>query len=187
MSIRWSSKLYLDEVRLLLQRAGIPFVQEDYANEREYLQAYFRQPNLKRCSDELVSILLVEGGSEATPVWLEFLPGEEGVAFSDLYFGEYAFEMFQNGDEVIRETLAETIERILDGKIHVIVSWNSRNLAWNGDYCFYIAPGEEDDDSDEYAAVLRRIERPRGWFSKRFGGENTYAVYNWHSYREITR
>ena len=187
MSIRWSSKLYLDDVRLLLQRAGIPFVQKDYANERAYLQAYFRRPNLKGRSDEPVSVLLVEGGSEKTPVWLEFLPGAEGMSFRDLYFGEYSFEFFQNGDNVIRQMLTETIRDILAGKIHVIASWNSRNLAWNGDYCFYIAPGEEDDDSDEYAAVLRRIERPRGWFSKRFGGENTYAVYNWHSYREITR
>ena len=172
---------------MLLQQAEIPFVQKDYANEREYLQAHFHQPNLKRCSDESVSILLVNGGNAKTPVWLEFLPGEEGMAFRDLCFGEYSFEFFQNGDKVIRQTLTETIRDILAGKIHVIASWNSRNLAWNGDYCFYIAPGEADDDSDEYAAVLRRIERPRGWFSQRFGSETTYAIYNWHSYREITR
>ena len=177
----------MDEVRLMLQQAGIPFVRKDYPNEREYLRAHFRQPNLKGRSDKTLSVLRVEGGSEKTPVWLEFLSGEAGLAFCDLYFGEYAFEMCQNSDEVIRQTLTETICDILSGKIHVIASWNSKNLSWNGDRCFYIAPGEDEDDSAEYAAALRKIEKPRGWFSQHFGMETTYAVYNWTTYREITR
>ena len=187
MAVMWTGKIYLVEVRLMLRQAGIPFVQKDYPNEREYLQAYFRQPNLKGRSAEPVSVLQVEGGNEKTPVWIEFLPGEEGMVLCDLYFGEYAFELFQNSDEVIRQTLTGTIRDILSGKIRVITSWTSKSIAWNGDQCFYIAPGEEEDDSAEYATALRKIEKPRGWFSQHFGTETTYAVYNWTAYREITR
>ena len=183
----WSSKIYMDEVKVMLQRERIPFVEVQYPNEREYLKTYFRNPNLKGRNERAVFVLKIAGGNEKTPLWLEFQPGDGGMVFYDLYFGEYAFELFQNNDEMIRQTLTENIRNVLAGKIHVIVSWSGKNISWNGDACYYIAPGEADDDTEEYRKALRRIEKPRGWFGQRFGAETTYAIYNWYSYREITR
>ena len=183
----WSCEISVDELKMQLEREHIDYIEKQFSTEREYLKTHFRNPNLKGRSEAPVSILLIDGGSHKMPVWLEFQPGAEGMVFYDLYFGEYGFELFQNNDEIIRQTVIETIRDILDGKIHVIASWNSKTCAWNGDASFYISPGEDDDDSDAYEKALRRIEKPRGWFSRRWGVETTYAVYNWNSYCEIKR
>ena len=99
-------------------------------------------------------------------------------------FGRYDYELFEYDDCVLDE-LMQCIHAVLAGKTKIIAAWYTRTRRWYGDACYYVAPGEEEDNSDEYAAALRRIERPRNWLIRRLTRHITYAVYNWHSYREI--
>ena len=128
--------------------------------------------------------LQIEGGCREAPMYIEFSVMNKVF---DLHFGRYSYELFEYSEEHVLSALMENIHAIMDGKTHIIWAFNTKRDSWCWDACYYIAPGEADDDTEEYRKALRRIEKPRGWFGQRLGAETTYAIYNWYSYREITR
>lgn len=128
--------------------------------------------------------LKIDGGCMETPLYIEF--SEYNKVF-DLHFGRYSYELFEYSSECILTELMKNIHAIMEGKTHIIWSWYTKSGRWHADACYYVAPGEEDDDSAEYQAALQRIERPRNAVSRLLTRRVTYAIYNWHSYREITR
>ena len=128
--------------------------------------------------------LQIDGGCKEAPLYIEF--SEYNKVF-DLHFGRYSYELFEYSDECVLSELMKNIHAIMEGKTHIICSWHTKSGRWHADACYYVAPGEGDDDSDEYYAALRRIERPRNMISRFLSRHITYASYNWNSYRKIIR
>ena len=128
--------------------------------------------------------LQIEGGCQEAPLYIEF--SEYNKVF-DLHFGQYSYELFEYSEECLISELMNNIHAIMEGKTHIIWSWETKSGRWHADACYYIAPGEDDDDSSEYHAAIQRIERPRSMLSRFLTRRVTYAIYNWSTYREITR
>lgn len=133
------------------------------------------------------NVIWIGGGCKQAPLRIVFGDAQGEHRFIDLRFGRYDYELFSFSEESVMDELMQDIHAVLAGKTKIIFAWYTRTRRWHGDSCYYIAPGEEDDDSEEYAAALRRIERPRNWLIRRLTRSVTYAVYDWDSYREITR
>ena len=128
--------------------------------------------------------LRIDGGCKEAPLYIEFSVMNKVF---DLHFGRYSFELFEYSDECVLSELMKNIHAIMAGKTRIIWAWRTKSGGWHADACYYVAPGEEDDDSEEYAAALRRINRPVNWLARRLTRRVTYAIYDWYTYREITR
>ena len=131
--------------------------------------------------------IIMDGGCKEAPLRVVFGEAEGEQRFIDLRFGQFDYELFQYSEETVLDELAEDIRAVLSGKTKVISAWETCTHRWRGDACFYVAPGEDEDDSDEYAAAVRRIERPKCRLLRCLTSRVTYAIYDWHSYREIIR
>jgi len=127
--------------------------------------------------------LQIDGGCKEAPLYIEFSVMNKVF---DLHFGRYSYELFEYSEECVLSELMKNIHAIMEGKTHIIWSWHTKSGRWHADACYYVAPGE-DDDFQEYHAALKRIDQPRNIISRFFMRRVTYAIYNWHSYREITR
>ena len=146
--------------------------------------AYTIQRNV---SDEhwAAHVIRITGGPEEAPLRIVFGEAQGEERFIDLRFGRYEYELFSFSEETVMNELVQDIQAVLAGKIRVISAWYTHTQRWRGDACYYVAPGEEDDDSDEYAAALCRLERPKTWLARQLTRRITYAIYDWQTYREI--
>lgn len=131
--------------------------------------------------------IVIDGGCKKAPLRIVFGEAEEEQRFIDLRFGQFEYELYQCTEESVLDELVDAIRAVISGKTKVIYAWYTRTKSWKRDSCFYVAPGEEDDDSLEYAAAVQRIERPKSRLCRILTGRVTYAVYDWFSYREISR
>lgn len=161
----------LEMVRKRLEREGIGYTIRRNVSD-EYWAAH---------------VIRITGGPEEAPLRIVFGEAQGEERFIDLRFGRYEYELFSFSEDTVMDELFQDIQSVLAGKTKVISAWHTRSQRWRGDACYYIAPGEEDDDSAEYAAVLHRLERPKNKLARLLLRRITYAVYNWHTYREITR
>ena len=128
--------------------------------------------------------LQIDGGCKEAPLYIEF--SEHNKVF-DLHFGRYSYELFEYSEEGLLSELMNNIHAIMAEKTHIIWACKTNSGRWYADACYYVAPGEDDDDSAEYHAAIQRIERPRNMFSRFLTRRVTYAIYSWNTYREITR
>ena len=128
--------------------------------------------------------LQIAGGCKEAPLYIEF--SEYNKVF-DLHFGRYSYELFEYSEESLLSELMNNIHAIMAGKTHIIWSWKTNSGRWYADACYYVAPGEDEDDSAAYHAAKQRIEHPRNFITRFLTQRVTYAIYNWNTYREITR
>lgn len=131
--------------------------------------------------------IIIDGGSKEAPLRVVFGEADGEQRFIDLRFGRFDYELYQNTEESVMDELVDAIRAAIAGKTKVISAWYTRSKRWKADACFYVSPGEAEDDSLEYAAALQRIERPRSRLCCLLTRSVTYASYDWFSYREITR
>lgn len=132
-------------------------------------------------------VIRIDGGCKEAPLRVVFGDTNGEYRFIDLRFGRFDYELFSFSEENVMDELMQDIRAVLEGKTKVISAWYTRGRRWYGDACYYVAPGEEDDGAEEYAQALGRISRPKNWLASRLTRRVTYAVYDWNSYREITR
>ena len=133
------------------------------------------------------NVIKIDGGCIEAPLRVVFGDANGEYRFIDLRFGRYDYELFDFCEENILDELVEDIRAVLAGKTRVISAWYTRTRRWRGDACYYVAPGEEDDDSVEFAAALCKIGRRKNWLVRILTRRVTYAVYDWNEYREIPR
>ena len=161
----------MEDVRLRLKAEGISYiVQRDIKDEHWASHA-----------------IIIDGGSKEAPLRVVFGEADGEQRFIDLRFGQFDYEFYQNTEESVMDELVDAIRAVISGKTKVISDWYTETKRWRGDACFYVAPGEEDDGSYEYTAALQRIERPKSRLCRLLTRSVTYAIYDWFSYREITR
>lgn len=176
--------LFIETVRALLQREGLPFTQMDFSSERDFWLAYSPHSDLSLADENPVSVLKIDGGHEKAPLYMDFKTFQGGMKLWDLHFGEYDFEIFEYDEADILPVLLREIRAVLAGETHMICTWRNRNRHWRGDARFHVSPGDEDDQSAAFESAVRKIKR-RQRRHRLFGSGVTCAVYSWHSYREF--
>lgn len=177
----------LDEAKVLLSENNIPFELCEFHNEAEYWCRTILFPDTKNAKACKVIAIIIRSNNGKKNIELQFNAVGDVFCFEELWFGDYAFEMFDYNEDMLADDLIRNILEIKQGKLIIIVRNDIRKKRLLADVCFDLS--DEDNAFGElgFQKALQRIKRPKGLFSKLRRVKEQYEIYGWDSYQCIVK
>lgn len=176
----------LSEAKELLHKHNISFEQVEYENETEFFKHITMFPYTKKANPCRVIALVLHSKNEQKHIELQFNAVGDDFIFTELFFGDYGFELFDCYEEMLPNDLIEHISEITQGNLVIIVMNDIKNKRWIGDMCF----SRNDNDTIGMPGLqkaLHRIKKAKGFFAKLFKSKKQYEIYDWISYQCIIK
>lgn len=178
----------LNEAELLLSKHNISFELQEYENEKEYWHHISLFPDTKKAKSCKVIAIIIKSNNGNKDLELQFNEDNGDFYFVELYFGDYCYEEFDVLEEMLAEDIMIHITEVLDGNFTVIVVNDLKKKRWVGDLCFDL--NDSDDvffGKQEFEKMLKKINKPIGFWDKVLKSKKQYEIYDWNSYKCIIK
>lgn len=172
----------LEQAREILQVNQIPFEELEFSSGAEYNHHNILYPHTKNTSPGNVIALVIPSPNSRKNLELQFTSAGDGFRFAELWFGEYTFELFDIEEGFLEAELLDIIRKIRSGNLQVIVANDLGRKRWLWDAGF-----DMNEDYADFAAVLKRIQKPKSLWDKLTKRRIQYEIYNWNTYRCILK
>lgn len=160
----------LDEVKILLDKNGIPY------------ELTFEQPR------DTPLKLTISNPNHPKDVNIIFCDGTENPVFYDLEFGGYWFDMFGCKEDEAGQYLIDSIQEILEGEFWIIYSkYVRKGVPFNLSALYWDSSDEEWNNMDALRKTVAKIKAPKRWWKKLAGKTEIYEIFNWTSYERIVK
>jgi len=170
----------LVEVSELLKNNGISFEQTEHESQEAYFSHFsmysYWGPH-KNASHKVI-VLTVKSPNGKKNIELQFNEVGNEFIFYNFYFGEFDYEMFNYNEEMLADDILTNIRDIMQGDVTII----QRYGRWGSE-----ARYDRDEYDYELKRALERIQRPKGMIARLFRSKSIYEIYDWNTYRSITK
>ena len=177
----------LDDAKILLSENNIEFNVCEYENEATYWHHKMLFPYTKNARNCKVTTLVIVSKNKKKNIELLFNYVDNEFCFEELCFGDYSFEMFDYNEEKLPNDLQDRIKEIQSGNFVVIIANDLKNRRWLGDAGFDLSDNDDAFDRQGFEKAMRRINKPKGLFSRLFRTQKQYEIYDWNSYQCIVK
>lgn len=177
----------LSEAKELLIKNNIEFSEIYFSSISEF--CLYLTPYMTNRDDKIqVIALIIKSNNNKKHLSLEFIDENNNgnYTFYDLYFGQYFYELFDCEEEILGKSVLDEINRVISNNVVVIVVNDLKNGKWLGDSIF------DKNENDGFGLpgfenAMKRIEKPKNFFSKLKRSKKQYEIYDWHSYQCIVK
>ena len=177
----------LTDAKMLLEKRRIPYQTAQYENEADYFRHLAPFPNLGNARNCKVAVLVIPSVNGVKDIELQFNRRRGEYIFEDLRFGDYSFEMFDWDPDLLEADLLERIGQIVDGKLTVILCNDLKGKRWLGDACFDLKDDDNVFGAPGFREAMDKIEKPKTFWQKLTGQRLQYDIYDWRTYRQVTK
>lgn len=178
----------LEGAKALLSENKIPFETCEFENESAFLHHLDDFALVAKGTDCKVVALVLPGNNGKYNIELEFTEIDGEFRFWDLFFGGCGFELFTYDEEILADVLLEHIEKIRSGQFVVISLQTFKKKKWLADRVFDMTEEEDAEfEKIELEETMKRIRKPKGFFSKLFCTKKQYKIYDWNTYQSIVK
>ena len=174
----------IEEAKALLYSNGISYDICCYSNEAEFwkhLSLYSDYKKAKLCK---VTVIVIRCKNGHKDVELQFNSTDDGDIFVELFFGDYSYELFDCGEELLPNEIIRNINSVLQCNISIIVAYDLRRKRWLGDICY---DKEVNSGETYYKTALERIHKPKSLVAKLFHDKRQYEIYDFENYQCIIK
>ena len=177
----------LTDAKMLLEKRRIPYQTAQYENEADYWRHLMPFPYTQSARNCKVTALVIPSVNGVKDIELQFNRRRGEYIFEDLRFGGYSFEMFNYDPDLLEADLLDYIGRIADGKLAVIERNNLKKRRWGGDACFDLSDDDSVFGAPGFREAMEKIEKPKTFWQKLTGQRLQYDIYDWRTYRQVTK
>lgn len=173
----------LDEAKVLLSEHNIPIELCEFHNEAEYWCHTTLFPYTKNAQSCKVIAIIIRSNNGKKNIELQFNAVGDVFRFEELWFVDYAFEMFDYNEDMLADDLLRNILEIKQGNLIIIDRNDIVKKRLLADACFDLSDEDNDFGEPGFQKALQRIKRPKGLFSKLRRVKEQYEIYGWDSYQ----
>ena len=177
----------LTEVKTMLERHRIPYQTAQYEDEAAYWRHCMAFPYTENALPGKVIALVIPSVNGRRDIELEFVEKRDRFVFWDLWFGGYSYEMFDSIAEMLEGDILDTIAQIVEGKVAIIQAVDLKRKTMLSDGCFDLSDPDPVFGAPGFREAKERIEGKKSLWHRLTGRKIRYDIYDWRTYRQITK
>ena len=170
----------LNRAKELLLSKNIPFEIVEYKNGSDFWKHILLFPNTKHADSSKVMAIVIKSNNKQKNLELQFNESKEGFLFQELWFGDYSFEAFDYGADVLEQEILADIERVMSDTFIACSLNDLKKKRW-------LADGLVEKDDEDAKKIQQKILKPKSWIEKLFKTQLQYEIYDWNNYQIIIK
>ncbi len=178
----------LMEAKALLNEHNIPCVEKEYESEKDFWLHISLFPYEKKAKSCKVNSLIILSNNGKTNIELQFNETDDAYVFHDVWFGEYAYELFDCEEKFLGEEIITIISEAKSGNIRIVVINDLKHRRWCGDEIFDVQDNQDKWFGNKgFEKTVTKILKPKRFLDKLLKTKYQYEIYDWNSYRCIVK
>lgn len=174
----------LSEVKLLLEESRYNYELTIVPSRSEF----YRSKGLYPTEDiGAFYVITIPNPNHKMDIQIIFMDDAEDSDFYNLEFGGYWFELFDCPEELLKDTLLNEIQDIINGRIYLIVGKDYQKDRWFFDHRFDDSLEEENNSMEAFYKNVKKINTPKNWWQKLTQKVYSYEIYNWYNYEKVVK
>ena len=175
----------LIDVKKLLDENGYTYTQTIVPSRAEF----YRQKGFNLSNDMGAFILIsIPNPNHQIDIQIIFNDATDNPDFNDLEFGGYWYELFDCEEKYVAQELLTEIQRIINGKTHIIFATTVKNgVHWRWDGKYDDLQDVEMNSMDAFRDNVEKIKTPKSWWKRLTGKTYVYEIFNWKSYEKVVK
>ena len=177
--------MLISEAEELLRNNSINFERLEYANETEYYKHTMPDIAIKSFLPSKVIAWVIRNENNLKNIELQFTEKNGDFSFTDLWFGDFSFELFHIEEEFLA---GEILSKISDIRQDSLVFIALYSLTKKGKRWIAGSSYDRNDVDDDlfgelgFQKAMKKIQKKKSFISRLFRIKLQYEVFSWNSY-----